>query len=44
MEYLMEVGSVCGNFFKLLSSPAIKAVNDSYINNMTLLNNSEEVL
>ena len=39
----MESGSVCGNFI-LLSSPTTKAVNDSYINNMTLLNNVEEVL
>ena len=44
MEYLMESGSVCGNFFILLSSPITKAVDDSYINNMTLLNNVEEVL
>ena len=43
MEYLMESGSVCGNFFILLISPTTKAVNDSYIN-MTLLNNVEKVL
>ena len=35
MEYLMESGSACGNFFILLNSPTTKAVNDSYIN-MTL--------
>ena len=38
----MESGSVCGNFF-ILISPTTKAVNDSYIN-MTLLNNVEKVL
>ena len=42
MEYLMESGSICGNFFILLSSPTTKAVNDSYINNRALLNNAEE--
>ena len=43
MEYLMESVSLCGNFFILLSSPTTKAVNVSYMNNMTLLNNVEEV-
>ena len=43
MEYSMESGSVCGNFFILLISPTTKAVNDSYVN-MTLLNNVEKVL
>ena len=44
MKYLMKSSSVCGNFFILLSSPTTKAVNDSCINNVTLLNNVEEVL
>ena len=39
----MESGSVCRNFFILLSSPTTKAVNDSYINT-TLLNNVEKIL
>ena len=39
----MESGSVCGNFFILLISPTTKAVNDSYIN-MISLNNVEKVL
>ena len=39
----MESGSVCGNFFMLLISTTVKAVNDSYIN-ITLLNNVEKVL
>ena len=39
----MESGSVCGNFFILLISPATKAANNSYIN-MTSLNNVEKVL
>ena len=44
MKYLMESGSACRNFFILLSSPTTKAINDSYIDNMTILNNVEEVL
>ena len=44
MKYLMESGSVCGNFFILLSSPTTKAVDDSHIHNMTLLSDVEKVL
>ena len=43
MEYLMESDCVCGNFFILLSSPTMKAVNSSSIY-MIILNDVEEVL
>ena len=39
----MDSGSICENFFVLLSSPITKAVNDSYIS-MVLVNNVEKVL
>ena len=40
----MEAGSICGNFFILLSFPTTKAVDGSCINTTLLNNNEEEVL